>query len=175
MLWGKKDPYVLAESWFASRNSDLNFLSFMDEMRSIRQFILHLSRLKSMNSELGRDAISSEEGKVLSESLLAQLKQWELKWAKEKKTSKEEKTTLQDYFVPFAIDSRRAILSFLQCFNISIPNVLNQEDSHESFWTSFSQSGGQGIRSGKVFFLEQPNQGQPGSRQARVFIENRLT
>lgn len=174
ILWDNHNALQGAETWFAAFRPEWNFCLFSEDFKSIRQIIVQLSLLKSLTSEPGRDAISGEEGKALSESLLAQLKELEVKWEKEKKPNKEESSTLHDYYLYFARDARRIILYFLQCFNISIPNVLNQEDLQESFWTQFSQSGGQGMRSGKISFLEQPNSGLPGTRMFRIFAENHL-
>lgn len=171
MLWRKRDAFLLAETWFSAYHPEWNFPAFAEDFKSIRQIAIHLSRLRSLNLELGRDAISSEEGKALSETLLATLKALEIKCGKIKKNS--DAPSFYEYFMHFARDARRIILYFLQCLNISIPNVLNQEDLQESFWTQFSQSGGQGIRSGTVSFLDLPNQGNPGSRMSLIFAENR--
>ena len=110
MLWGKKDPFLLAESWFYSHHPDWNFHAFSEELRNIRQIVVQVNELKSMTSELGRDAISSEEGKAVSESLLARLKEWELKWEREKGLARKRRRCFK--IILFLLHGMRAGLSF---------------------------------------------------------------
>lgn len=173
-LWKGSNPWLTAETWFAAHRPHWNYPLFEEDFKTIRRMVIHLSLMRSLTSEPHRDKLSSEEGKAISESLLAHLRALEIKWLKEKQENKEAKATLQDYGVFFLRDARRIILNFLQCFNISIPNLTIHEDVQESLWTQFLQSGGQGVRSGKVSLLEKPNAGQPGSRISQIFAENRL-
>lgn len=175
-MWNQHPPQLLAHTWFLTHKPDLDFLNHSVSMAQLRKIIIALSLLRSLTNEKSRDTISSEECRLMTESLLSQLKELRLKFSQEKNNKKGSQTSFSDYFNYFIRDARRIILHFLQCFNIPLANILEGDDLQEAFWTSISQAGhGDGFRTGnKVAFLDAPNPGAINSRMSLIFDESRL-
>lgn len=174
LSWSSLSPEMLASTWFKAHLSDWNYNEVVELMRLSHQIILELSYLRSKTLESSRDSVSTEECRILTDSLLARLKQLQLKCDKQEKKRLKKPTGLSfsDYLPPFIKDAQRIILYFLQCFNLSFPNQTGSEDSG-GFWTQHSQGQGHGIRSSnKIMFLEKPFKGPPGSRMEAVYLEH---
>ena len=175
-LWEKTSPKLLAETWFQAYRPDWDFSFSWELLESTRQIIVELSFLRSLTNEMSRDSISSEECRTMTESILSRLNHLKMRAEKiERRNPKKIKhSSLMDYLSFFIRDAQRIILYFLQCFNLSYPNLFQDEDLQESFWTQLSKSG-QGIRSGtKVTFFDEPQRGEPGSKMELILFENRF-
>jgi hypothetical protein len=176
-LWKALPPILLAQTWFRAHRSEWGFHLCCDALKNVREIVVELSMLRFLTNELRRDSISIEECRMMTESLLARLKC--LKTHAEKKERKRrekgEHPSFEDYLNIFIRDAQRIVLYFLQCFNLSYPYAINNEEHQESFWMHMQPGSGQGIRSAaKVSFLDNPNRGLPGSRMESIFLENRL-
>lgn len=177
LMWRDHPTGVLAETWFAAWKKELEYAAHSEVVRNVREIAVDLSLLRSLTNEKSRDAFSTDECRVITESLLARLKEMEVRIGivDKKIHHKSAKPALSDYFTFFSRDARRIILHFLQCYNVSMFDVLNGGDVGESFWTQVSQGAGQGVRGGtKVSFLETPRKGSEGSMMEKIFLENRL-
>lgn len=174
MSWSQLSPEMLASTWFKAHLSDWNYTEIVELMRLSHQIVLELSYLRSKTLESSRDSVSSDECRILTDSLFARLKQLQLKCDKQerKRLKKNIGLSFSDYLPPFIKDAQRIILYFLQCYNLSFPNQTGSEDSG-GFWTQHSQGQGHGIRSSsKVIFLEKPFKGPTGSRMEAVYLEH---
>lgn len=173
LQWRLSSPELLAETWFLANRPDLNYPKFAGLLKDIRNLTVQLSLIRSLIHEKGRDSISTEECRFISESLLAQLKALQIKSEKnEVKNRRSDKPLFADYILFFLRDARRIVLHFLQCFNIPVSSSLEGEDMHESFWTQINPGSGQGIRGVKVAFLETAAKGTPGSKMSQIYAEN---
>ncbi len=176
-IWHRKSPGLLVETWFGANRPDFEYSKYAVVLSDIRKISVELSLLRSLINERDRDALSTEECRYLAENLLARLNQIQMKFNNEKKPLvKKEYLNLSDYFIYFARDSRRYIHHCLQCFNISLPNVLIGDNHQESLWTQITQGiGGQGIRSGtKITFLEATSSVLTEVPIKKIISENRL-
>lgn len=63
----------------------------------------------------------------------------------------------------------------MQCFNLTVANIMNEHDSKESFWTEINTKKTQSMLSNSsIVFLDSPNKGVIGSQLNRIYRENRL-
>lgn len=173
-MWKKQLPaFLWIETWFSAYRPDWNYPLYSPILHQIRALSKQLFLLRSLSHEKH----SSQECRLFAESILIQLNEIQAKLEKEerKRIKKSEKTTLWDYFTFFAYDARRMVLDLMQFFNISVPNLLEENDIKESFWTESSLKANQGVRSnGRIVFLKSPNKGAPNSRMNMIYQENRL-
>lgn len=177
MLWRDRSPLQLAETWFHAFRPDWDFTEIMDDLSVVRKLVLDLSMLRSLTCESKRDAISSEDCRIITESVLTRLRVLKMRAQKveRKQRKRGEHPSFSDYLHVFARDAQRVVLHFLQCYNLSYPFSLTEEDLHDSFWMQVSPGAGQGIRSSaKVAFFDEPRSGAVGSRMEAIYNENRL-
>lgn len=178
LLWRNDSPGQLIETWFQAHRPDWDVALHIDTFRSIRQIVVDLSYLRSLKTESHHDMMSSEECRLMSESLLIRLKELQMRMEKSdrKKIRKYMMTSSSDYMQVFVRDAQRIVLNFLQYFNLSCPYAIGNEALQESFWMHATSSGGQGLRSGtKATFFDEPLQGPAGSAMEAIFHENRYT
>lgn len=180
-MWNRDVSALLwVETWFSAFRTDWNYPLCSTLLNQIRALSKQMRRLHSLTaSEKSKDQSASQECRLYAESILMQLNELQVKIEKEerKQLKKNEKSTLGDYFTYFASDVRKTVLHFTHCFNVSIPNSINENDLKESFWTEVNNRPGQsmGMRSSsKISFLESPNKGAPGSRMQMIYQENRM-
>jgi hypothetical protein len=175
--WRSSSPAALAEMWFRTFRAEWDFFASEEIMKGARQLVVELSMLRSLTQEANRDSILSEDCRVVTESILARLKELLLRSEKleRKRLKRANVPSIFDYMQVFARDVQRIVLHFLQCFNLSYPHVLGSEELTDSFWMQLSPGAGQGIRSvAKVVFSKEPNSGPVGSRMEAIYRENRL-
>lgn len=177
LLWHSQSPHQIMETWFLAQRPEWDFTANMDTLRSTRQLIVDLSFLRALTRENKRGNQSSEECRLMTESVLARLKDLQMRSEKleRKRIKKAQHPSLSDYMQVFVRDAQRIVLHFLQCFNLSFPYAMGGEELQESFWMQMSSGGGQGIRPAvNVPFLDEPRRGAAGSSMEAIFMENRL-
>ncbi|MBN9376900.1 MAG: hypothetical protein BGO14_01870 [Chlamydiales bacterium 38-26] len=178
VLWNPHMPSLsLFDTWFTAFRPEWNFMSNRALFIQLRNLSKQLNLLRSWIKEINRDSITSQECKISAESILIQLSeiQTQLEKQERKRLKKCEKTALGDYFFHFSNDAKKIILHVLQGFNLSLPQLLNEQELKESFWTDYNVKSGQGLRgSAQISFLETPNRGAPGSRTHAIYQENHL-
>lgn len=177
-LWRNQSSIQLAETWFHAHRPEWDFSDNIGVLQSMRQLVIELSFLRSLTCETKRDDYSSEDCRLMTESILARLKELQRRIEKLERRQpfkRKENPSLTDYLSVFARDAQRIILHFLQCFNLSYPYVLGGEELQESFWMQISPGGGLGIRSAaKISFFDEPKSGAVGSRMEAIYQENRF-
>ncbi len=168
-LWKPNSATLSAETWFQAQRPDLDFTSFADQLKEIRMLAIDLSFVRSLQAERRRDAISGDERRALADSVWARLRRLQTAFDIGEKTGAKhsERPTHAEYFMYFLVDARRILTSFIRNFHISLPHVRCEEDAQPGFWTRHSHD------SAMLNFLEQPQKGQPGTRMAQIFSENR--
>lgn len=165
-------PQIFVESWFAKVRPDLNYLRYSEALLQTRKIIIQIGLIRSLTHESNRDKITQGECRLIAESLLAQLKYLQHLFDKEKTVPSRVSPSLKDYFTFFVRDARRIILHFLQCYNVSMPQILSSDDFNEGIWTAIEQGEGQGFRSmASVHFLSESNSGKEGSFLRKVYNE----
>jgi len=171
-MWKERPTSLLAETWFLTYRKDLDYGCFVEPLKNVREIVIELSRLRSLNNEKQREGMTSEECRLLAESLLIRLKYLQMQFAKEekKRVKRAERPSYFEYFTYFARDARRIIANAAQCFNETLPRSMTNEDPQDGFWTK----GDSGFRPGKAVFLDQPQQGTPRSRMEMIYRENYL-
>lgn len=174
VLWKEQPVHLLAESWFRAQRPDLNYSFFSDALKEIRSIVVELSFLRSLQNENHRDLITTEECRTLAASLLATLKQLQVKFEKEekKRLKHADRPTFHEYFSCFVRDARRIVLHFLQRFNAPLLHYRDEDDQQEGFWTQAQGLTQSGRYTPKAIFLEHPQKGSPGSRMEMIFKEN---
>lgn len=176
-LWRQRSSALLAEQWFRAFRSEWNYLEVEAIMAGARSLVVELSQLRAMANEAARDAVLSEECRTASESVIARLKELQLRAEKleRKRLKRGLFPSIHDYMQVFARDVQRIVLHFLQRFNLSYPHVMGPEELLESFWMQLSPGGTQDMRAAaKVAFLQEPLSGPAGSRMEAIYRENRL-
>jgi len=176
VLWRECSALISTETWFSTFRPDLDFNQLLPVLRKVREIAIELSFLRALKNEGHRDLISSEECRLIAESLLANLKYLQLRLTRDAGVAlKKERPHFFDYFTCFVRDARRIIGHFLQCFNQSLPEaLLGKDDVQEGFWTAPPKGAFLGKTSdGKLAFLDVPQRGNAGSVMAQIFDENR--
>lgn len=170
----QKKAFLWTEAWFAAFRADWNYSILSSSLNQIRFLSKQLSSFRSYAIEENRPQLSSQDCRIMAESLLGQLGELQIKLEKEerKRFEQSDKTTLWDYFVHFAYDARKMIFSVMQSFNVSCS--INEEEMKESFWTALDQSSSLTRARNGVTFLSKPNKGAPGSRMRQIYKENIL-
>ena len=150
----------------------MNYLRYSEALLQTRKIIIQIGLIRSLTHESNRDKITQGECRLIAESLLAQLKYLQHLFDKEKTVPSRVSPSLKDYFTFFVRDARRIILHFLQCYNVSMPQILSSDDFNEGIWTAIEQGEGQGFRSmASVHFLSESNSGKEGSFLRKVYNE----
>lgn len=156
-LWKRQRIEQAVETWFLAHHPEMEYSKYFEV---IDDLVHEIHALKRMGER------TSEESKVIAESLIARLKEIQVKLeVEERKRLKKTGISLHDYFVYFERDARRLILQFLQKHHVALASLLNNDDAGEGFWTS----GGKG---GKVTVLEEPSKGT--GMMTRIYSDNRL-
>lgn len=172
-MWTNLPVKMLIETWFGAFRPDWNYSLNRELLSQIQMLSKEVHFLKSITNENRRDFLSGQECKQMAESILSKLNDLESKFEKNHKFSKkQEKSSLNDYFVFFAIDVRRIVAYVMQCCHISIPHGLNENEDKEAFWT---KGNGSGPRStSRITLLEVPNKSHTSPKMHAIYQENRL-
>lgn len=160
-LWSGRRLERSIETWFAAHHPQMTYDRLFEMLDGVA---VDLQALRGVTGEL-----SQEESRSIAESILARLKevQVKLEMTEKKALKRGDELTLYDYFVPFERDARRLVLQFLQRYHVAMASLVNTEDVQEAFWTQF-----QGTRSGKVTVLDVPHSG--AGKMKKIFADNRL-
>jgi hypothetical protein len=169
--WKNRSVNLLAETWFRAKRPDLEFLRFEGALKRLREIVIDLSLLRSLNNEQHRERSSLDEYRALADSLLANLRHLQIIFESNeiKKAIKTEKPTWLDYYTIFARDAKRLIFHFVQNFHVSLPHVRKEDDPLDGFWTK-----AQPHRNNSIF-LEQPQRGPNNSKMAMIYDESRMS
>lgn len=152
-LWKGESVRRSVDTWCMANQPKMQYNFLFEKLEDL---ILDLQSLKI------------EDSKALAESLMARLKEVQVKLeAEEAKRLNKENLTLHDYFVFFEKDARRIVMQFLQKHAPAMMSLYHNDDSADGFW-SISQRGG------KLTILSEPNKGEPGSKMARIYGDNRI-
>lgn len=159
----RKEPLnVLVEEWFQATKPLLYHREVFRRLEHLTNDLIWMTRF---NSEMSRDKISNEESKALGAKCLSELNLLEEKVS----------PALYPLFQIFSKDARRILLHFSQCLNITLPNVLREQDEGPAFFTEIFTTPGEGIRSSaKVVLKDKPNADKLEGVMAEVYRENFL-
>lgn len=177
LLWRNVPSSQLMATWFSAYRPDWNFALNLDILKSIRQMTIELSYLRSLMSESSQDQMTSEEHRVITDSLLMRLKELQMRVERSyrKHLKKNEMTSLFEYMQCFVRDAQRIVHQFMQNSNLSISHMSGNEDHQVSFWMPIYTGTSQGVQSpSKGTLLDEPRPGMEGSRMEAIFNENRL-
>jgi hypothetical protein len=176
-MWNDLPSASLIETWFAAYRPDWNYSYNSLNIKQIRFISKQLYHLRTLTNEKSRDHYSSQDCRLMLESLLLQLNEIHLRLEKEerKRIKRSATPTLWDYFTYFNSDVKKMIMQIAQSCNATITNIFNENDSKESFWTEMSSTAGQGLQANaRITILNSPNKGNPNSRMMEIYQENRL-
>ena len=154
-LWTSWSPAFLAQLWFKSERSDLDFKSFTFWLKRIAWIARELSQLKE-DIRTKRLIQQPEMCRCKGESLLAQLSELHQVVQLEQTTPFIQGSCFKDYYLYFMRDARRLILLFMQTYQLPISTLLMGQDMQAAFWTEVSSSNDQVSRGQvKIFFKEE--------------------
>lgn len=175
-LWRMLPTDQLTETWVHAFRPEWAIEGLTALFSEARQVALQLSRLREIISDPASQAISSQECRTMTESLVAIMRDLQLRVGKiERLSKKSQNPSLGEYFQCFSRDAKRGVVRFLQHFNLTSPYAMENEEHQESFWMP---SGFKGDKDTPFFskhhLLEKANRGIPGSSMEAIFKENRL-
>jgi len=159
-IWEKKTTASSAEKWFAANRPELEYQAHSEILKEIQDIHLKLSLLCSVSNSKIRSAAFNEYCRSLAESLLAQLKWLQARFALNQK-KEHKKLSLQDYFQHFSIDAKRLVSHILQSCNINLLHLRHDDDLQGGIWT----------HKDKKHLLDKPHAGEPHSVPARIIEE----
>lgn len=174
--WKNQSAHILSQTWFAAKRPDFHYSHFESSLKNIRQLAVELSFLRSFTTEKQRDLFTSEECRLVAESILSRLKHLQMHIEKHETiyTKKCGKLILSDYITYFIRDAKKIVTHFLSSFNVPLLSINSNEDNQEGYWTHVLATMGKGRGgSGKLVFLEHPRRGAAGSRMEKIYEETR--
>lgn len=124
-------------------------------LKEVRDLCVHLSTMRALLGEKNRDSLSKDDTKLLALSVLSRLQRLQ--------------GTSLDCLHFFLRDARRIVLHFIQSFNVTL-NESMEDAGEKGFWTDFAIGAGSGVRNlGKVTLLKTPQLNPDCPRMQKIY------
>jgi hypothetical protein len=164
--WRDLPAELLAETWHAARRPSEEYGESKIRLENIREVIKGISSLRQLVNQKARSLIPTAENRAKVERVIALIKLLDCQLsASGIPAMQDHPPTLDDYQLYFLRDAKRMTAYLAQHLSVPTPHLLQGQDLGEGFWTDIAYN---------AFRRDVPRQGNPGSKMARIFLENRF-